>query len=203
MSTYTPYNPFTSTYPKLYPAQLIETLSSLQSCLILDTEAIGKIGKEGQCIEVSVVHYPSREVFLNTLIQPIEIEDNYENSTAYKIHGISREELERAPTFKEVWTDLLPLLVNKFGPIAAFNADYDMRSIRNTAMKNGINPPPLKATCLMKLYDSLRELDFYASLDEATQYYNIDTSKYTERHRALADTLITCDVLQAMLEEIK
>src|SRR6266446_139235 len=114
MKTYAPYNPFVSSYPRLYPEQLIETLNTLQSCFILDTESIGGIGKSGQTIEISIVHYPSREVFINSLIQPTEIESNYEQSTAFKIHGITREELERAPTFEEVWPDLLPLLTNKF-----------------------------------------------------------------------------------------
>lgn len=54
----------------------------------------------------------------------------------------------------------------------------------------------------MKLATALLQLDFfYPSLDEVCIVFDIDRSPYGETHRVLADTLVLCNVLDAIKQE--
>lgn len=193
-------NPFTMCYPRYKREQAIEVLRTLpERIAVLDTETTG-INKKGEVCELVIVEYPSRRMLFNSLIQPHD-ERGKHNVRAMEKNGITWDELLNAPTLHDVWTSMLTILVGYH--LSAFNADFDIPMLRYSIRKWGISAPRLQATCLMKLATVLAEMDYYLSLEEACTLFDVDRTPYGDTHRALADTLATCELLQKLQQHSK
>ena len=116
---------------------------------------------------------------------------DYESSKSRSISGISKSELLTAPPLPRLWAEILNILQSK--TITSFNADFDIRMIRNSARIWDIEAPILSATCLMKLTTAFLNLDFWCSLEEAASHFAVDNSI---AHRALADALVTREIVR-------
>ncbi len=184
-------SPFTSTYPRYNSWHAIQCLNQLDEFVVVDTETTG-IGKQAEVCEIAIVDFRSEAVLLDTLIQPKNLE-GYEVSKAREVNGICQADLLFAPTLFTVWTEVLRILQSRH--VTAFNSDFDLKMIRNSAHKWGIDVPPFGATCLMKLVMAYFDLDFWPSLDEAAEYFGISTAS---RHRALGDVLTTIEVVKRL-----
>lgn len=184
-------SPFTSVYPRLTRFHAMHALKNLDEFLIVDTESTG-VDKHSEITELAVVDYQTGQVLFNSLLKPYVL-DGYEKSKARGVSGISTRELLNAPTLLEVWDEVFMALQWKH--LTAFNADFDLRMIRNSAHTWGIDIPPLEGTCLMKIATAYFNLDYFVSLDEAAKHFGIDLGK---RHRALGDTLVTREVVIKM-----
>ncbi len=184
---------FTTTYPRLHRSHAVRALHQLNDFVVLDCETTG-IGKSAEVIEIAIVDYKSGEVLFNSLLRPYKLH-LYETSDASKINGITSQELNNAPTILQVWPEVVGILQSK--PITAFNTDFDLRTIRNSAFKWNIEAPILEATCIMKIATAFLNLDFWVSLDEAASLFGIKSSG---AHRALADVMTTIGVVKAMKE---
>ncbi len=182
-------SPFTSVYPRYNSWHAIQALNQLDEFIVLDTETTG-IGKQAEVCEIAIVDFRSGDVLLNTLIQPKNL-DGYEVSKAREINGISQADLLFAPTLFTVWPEVLRILQSKH--VTVFNADFDLKMVRNSAQKWGVDVPPFAATCLMKLVTAFLSLDYWLSLDEAAEYFGIATNS---RHRALGDVLTTIEIIK-------
>lgn len=190
--------PFTATYPRYSKAQALDALASLPGVLaILDTETTG-LAKKGEVCELSIVEYPSRLILFDSLIMPQDFNEK-QAKKAMEVNGITYEELAAAPTLLDVWSKVLPVLTSYH--LVVFNADFDIPMIRYSARKWGITVPSLSATCLMKLAAAYIQSDYYLSLEEICSVFNVDRSLYGITHRALADTLATCDILHRLNSE--
>jgi DNA polymerase III subunit epsilon len=143
------------------------------------------------------VDYQSGDVLFNSLLHPSTL-DIYETSRAREVSGISTMDLLQAPPLWKLWPDVLDILQAK--PVTAFNADFDIRMIRNSLIKwdSGIGVPALEATCLMKIITAYHNLDYWVSLEEAAKYFGIVN---TNSHRALADVLTTVEIVRKMKED--
>lgn len=184
--------PFTYTFPRYSKSDAIQALNQLDDFLVLDCESNG-VGKHAECTELAIVDFKTDEVLFNSLIRPYRLSEEYETSKAKEVSGISREELLHAPVLPEVWPDILAILQSKH--LTSFNVQFDIPLIRGSAQIWDIEVPPIPATCLMKITTAFLARDFYASLDEAMSYFCVDNSS---RHRALGDTLATCEIVRAM-----
>jgi DNA polymerase III subunit epsilon len=189
-------SPFTSIYPRLNRFHALHTLKNLDDFLIIDCETTG-VDKHSEITELAIVDYQSGQVMFNSLLRPYVL-DGYENSKARGVSGISTRELLNAPSLLEVWDEVFMALQWKH--LTAFNSDFDLRMIRNSAHIWGIDIPPLEATCLMKLTTAFFNLDYWLSLDEAAKHFGVDLGI---RHRALGDALVTREVVIKMKDDAR
>src|SRR5690606_105710 len=101
--------------------------------VILDTETTG-LSDDDEIIEIAIIDR-NGHVLLNTLIKPI----NPISEQAKEIHGISNEDVKNAPYWKEVWKHVLSIIEGK--KILIYNAEFDLKMIRNSCYKNNIKIP--------------------------------------------------------------
>ncbi|MFC1865011.1 3'-5' exonuclease [Chloroflexota bacterium] len=93
--------------------------------LFLDTETTG-LGLADEIVEIAIVDSDGIPL-LDTLIRPtIPVP-----SSATSIHGISQNHVSNAPSFDIIFSELLTIVENKI--LVIYNADYDIRMIRQSA----------------------------------------------------------------------
>lgn len=97
----------------------------------------------------------------NKLIKPICYP--HFNWFAQRIHGIHKEDVKDAPTFAEIWNDLLPLLNNTM--ILAHNAAFDINVLRKTLAYYKIAKPNARYMCTYILARKTWENNQKFSLD--------------------------------------
>jgi DNA polymerase III subunit epsilon len=194
--------PFTFTYPRYGRREALAVLDLLTAgpYLVLDCETTG-IGKGHEITEIAVVSGQDGEVLLNTLVQPADIE-GYASGEAARITGITADALRAAPQLAEIWPLISKLLTAvRPGAIVAYNASFDLPMIRRSARRYGLDVPPPRATCAMRLYSAWAEADDWYTLDEAAALVGIDRTTYGPTHTALADALTTAELIRRMHEQ--
>jgi DNA polymerase-3 subunit epsilon len=65
------------------------------------------------------------------------------------VHGISAEDTELAPDFREVWFELQPILAE--GPLLAHNASFDMRVLRSLIGSLELPAPAIRYACTVSM----------------------------------------------------
>lgn len=153
--------------------------------VILDTETTGL---EGEIIELAVIDHQGN-VLLNTRLKP---DDYTKPNAATSIHGITPEMVADAPTFADIYGQLLNAVKGK--TVIIYNRDFDVPLLKYTRQKWHLPRLPVKAyECAMLWY---------------AQWYG-DWSHYWEsykwqplggNHSALGDCRATLETLQAMAE---
>lgn len=156
--------------------------------LILDTETSGL---EGEIIEIAVITHTGR-VLLNTRIKPKRPEEIIE-SRAYDIHGIHPDDLKDAPTFPQVYDQLVWLLWGR--RVVIYNAQFDVGRLEHDCgdwWGWGLPKLRFKKTCAMLMY-SRWEGDY-------SEYWG--DFKWQKLpggdHSALGDCLATLRVMKEM-----
>jgi DNA polymerase-3 subunit epsilon len=165
--------------------------------VFLDTETTG-LGPEAEICEIAVIDHQGRTL-LDSLVkprQPIPQE-------ATDVHGICNADVAVAPQLPDLWGHLTFLLIVK--PVVIYNADYDLRLIRQSAAAWDLTVPELRAGCAMKLYAR-----FYGEWNDARGSYRwqrlIDAARQCglpipmNLHRAAADAELTRLLLRHMAE---
>lgn len=190
------YDPFTLRYPRWGRAEAVATLADLTHYAVLDIESTG-IGKSADVVEIAVVRQDGR-MLLDTLICPPKVAE-FDGSKAQEVNHISAAEFVKAPALAKVWPKLTGLLADN--RTVAFNADFDIRVLRNSAQRQGLSVPLLYATDAMKLAQAFWELDFYPSLDEAIKLAGMTRpAEQGPAHRAAADAVITARLVHRLRE---
>jgi len=69
-------------------------------------------------------------------------------------------------------------------PVIIYNADYDMRMIRQMVERYGLQMPAVTSHCLMKKYSEYCGCSRYLKLDAACLHFDV---RRKNSHRALAD----------------
>ncbi len=164
--------------------------------LFLDTETTG-VRSSAEVIEICLIDHQGTVLF-NSLVRPrVPIPPE-----STQIHGISNAMVALAPTWSELWPQVQPILES--GPIGIYNADFDMRLIRQTHVQQGLPWPqgPITAFCIMLLYaqfygdwDPQRNGYRWQSLEKARQRFNLPIPN---SHCAKDDALLA----RAVLEQI-
>jgi len=98
---------------------------------ILDTETTG-LGEDDEVIEISIID-PEGRLLYHGRVRPAKRHKIPEEATA--IHGIRMEDLAGAPTWPECWEKIAEAVRGR--AIITYNAEYDRRIIRQTALRNG------------------------------------------------------------------
>jgi DNA polymerase-3 subunit epsilon len=112
---------------------------------LLDTETTG-LDSDAQIVQLAVVS-PTGEILLTTLVKPsIPIP-----AEASAIHGITNEHVAAAPTFPEVYPQLVALLAGR--DVVAYNAAFDRSMVHAARRRYGLPRLGVKSwQCAMQQY---------------------------------------------------
>lgn len=169
--------------------------------LIVDTETTGFLNDpNGQIIEIAVINQDG-EIILSSLVKP----DCAVPAKASAVHGLYDRDLQSAPTFAEVWPELLTILV-QYSLVYAYNVVFDQGMLLKTARHYGLDIPDwLPAQewrCMMEAY-AVYHGDWhewhrsytYQKLSVACATLSVPLS---ETHRATGDALNTLGLMRAL-----
>ena len=173
------------------------TPQKLNDFVILDTETTG-LDEDAEIVEIAIIDNHGNVLF-NSYIKPSQPID--ENSVAVGIHGITNATVANAPTWREAYPKILPILLSK--AVVIYNAQYDTRLINQTNAKYGLGNVHLNAHCAMLKYaEFYGEENYYSggyrwqSLAKAMQ--QTGNQFKGKAHSALADCLAVFDILLYM-----
>ena len=171
--------------------------------LILDTETTG-LGADAEVVELAVIDCTGA-VLLDTLVRPsgrVPVE-------ATAIHGITDAMLVDAPPWSEIHDQFYRLIAGR--QVVAYNAEFDVRLLEQTARRYVGNEPGLEFvpldqvaafSCAMQAY-----AEFYGEWSNEKGRYrwqNLVNAAQQQSvmvenaHRALGDCLMTLGIIRAM-----
>ena len=117
------------------------------------------------------------------------------NNFNVRIHGIKPKDVENAPELNELWTEIEPIINDKF--VIAHNARFDIGVLRKTLDYYSIMYPSMDYTCSYILSKSLwKGLPSY-NLKSLCRQHNIDF----EHHRAGQDSKACAELTLKIFEE--
>ena len=104
--------------------------------------------KRASACAVGVVVVENDEIVqvVEHLIQPKEVRFSYHNT---RIHGITAEDVQDAPTLTDIWGDIWSLLEGKL--VVAHNAGFDFSVLRHSLHANDIEFPELSYLCTVNI----------------------------------------------------
>lgn len=114
--------------------------------IFLDTETTG-ISPNDVVIEVGVVDRDGARLYESLVKPSVPLP-----AESIAVHGITETMLIDAPSWKDVWEALYPVLEGRY--IGAYNADFDLRMLQQTHRHYGLAWPldDQHFFCVMKLY---------------------------------------------------
>ena len=140
--------------------------------------------KENAPVSLAIACYENnKRVFAKYyLINPqAEIE-----SGAYKVHGISQEEVKNAPIFSDVWKEIRPYIENSVS--ICHNAKYDVdRVLIPTLKRYNIPVPTLEKLCTRDNARAILPKQKSYTLDALCDYFGIVCENH---HTASFDTMM-------------
>jgi len=150
---------------------------------ILDTETTGLYGAEP--VEIAAI-----DLFGNVLAS-LRVKPSIPiTQGAINIHGITNEAVKDAPTFADVYEDFYWALGDRI--LLIYNAQYDIRVLKNACKVYGLKYPDLQAECVMLQYS-----EFVGEWNH--RYGNYKCQKLPSGdHSALGDCRATLNVIKRM-----
>jgi DNA polymerase III subunit epsilon len=112
--------------------------------LVLDLETTG-LSSSSEIIEIAVVDAGGSVIFNQRVMPKGRIPKR-----ATEIHGIDRKALKGQPTWPEIAGRVTALLKDR--PVLTYNAEFDLRLLRQTFKKWGLPPMPIEGHCVMLAY---------------------------------------------------
>jgi DNA polymerase III epsilon subunit-like protein len=158
-------------------------------CVLLDTETTG-LGYDAEVIELAVLS-SSGETLLDTLIRP---QSGFIPARVSAVHGLTMADVEDAPGFADVYDELLRITAGK--AVLAWNASFDERMVRQSAVRWGLRERVNGFECSMRLYAlSCRLRGGRAQLERVARVTGVLQNE-AQSHRALEDARISLGVLR-------
>ena len=130
---------------------------------------------------------------INQLIKPTP---NYYDGINISIHGITKDMTANAPTFSELWPDLLPIFKN--ADIVAHNASFDFSALRYVLEAYHIEFPVLNYYCTMMLSKKLYPHLENHKLPTVCDHLNISDLQH---HDAESDALACAKIMLQILKD--
>jgi DNA polymerase-3 subunit epsilon len=159
----------------------------LRNALLWDTETTGR-DAAAEVIDIGACRMDGT-VVLNTLIRP----EGKISSGASLVHGIMAADVERAPSWAEVWPSIEAALAET-DLIIAYNDAFDRRLIAQACFMAGLPEPNLPPALKPELM--IRFANWVGDWDAKWNHYK--WHKLESGHRALGDTLAMIKVLEKM-----
>ena len=166
--------------------------------VILDTETTG-LDNNAEIIEISIIDM-NGNILLDTLVKPSEPMPDW--CEAVHIHGINNEMLADEPTWKEIYSRVFEILSGK--NVVIYNAEYDLRLIRQTCSKYTLKAPIETAFCAMKYFSEWYGEESYRFPGEYHRQSLYKAVQFTGnrfdgvQHRSLTDCKAVLAVLKSM-----
>lgn len=160
--------------------------------VFLDTETTG-LDDSSEVIEIAIVDR-SGFVLVDSLVKPA----GPIPGAAAAIHGITCERLIDAPSWPEFFPRVASICSGR--KVVVYNAEYDLRLIRQTCNRSGISPVNARFHCAMQAFAWFygkpppRGRPRYLSLQVAAQAFSLEIPE----HRALGDAVACLGVVRGM-----
>ena len=169
--------------------------------VVLDTETTGlEVEQQHRVIEIGCVELFNRRLTGRRFHRYLNPERDIDEG-AQAVHGLSREQLSKEPTFAQIQAEFLEFVQG--AELVIHNAPFDVAFLDAEFGRLGVKPaPPLKVTDLCRVLDTLalaRQMHpgQRNSLDALCKRYSVDNS-HREYHGALLDARILAEVYLAM-----
>ena len=151
--------------------------------VVLDTETTG-LDDNAEVIQIGILGLDGT-VLMNTLVQcQGDIPDD-----AIEIHGITKAMLSDAPTWPEIHDSVVNLLQGAEYTVI-YNARFDVRLMRQTAARYGLELPPYPTKCAMYQFAQRHNDGQRIKLTEAACWMGVDISEM-QAHSAIDDCEMT------------
>lgn len=152
----------------------------------LDTETTSFLG---QVIDLALVGTRGNVLYSGLLRPTCSI-----SPKSQKVHGISWEMVQHAPTFRDEW----PAIREAFGDraIIGWNMEFDGERVEQTAGVWRVQLPQIQSYCLMKGYTQFKWLARHAKLEVACRREGLDLGE--QEHRALSDTMAVYELARKL-----
>jgi DNA polymerase-3 subunit epsilon len=169
--------------------------------VVLDTETTGlEVEQQHRVIEIGCVELLNRRLTGRRFHRYLNPERDIDEG-AQAVHGLSREQLSKEPTFAQVHAEFLEFVQG--AELVIHNAPFDVAFLDAEFGRLGMAAAaPLKVTDLCRVLDTLalaRQMHpgQRNSLDALCKRYSVDNS-HREYHGALLDARILAEVYLAM-----
>src|SRR6202795_2545296 len=175
--------------------------------VVLDTETTGlEVEQQHRVIEIGCVELFNRRLTGRRVHRYLNPERDIDEG-AQAVHGMSREQLSKEPTFAQIHAEFLEFVQG--AELVIHNAPFDVAFLDAEFGRLGRNvAAPTAPTAPMKVGDFCRVLDTLAlarqmhpgqrnSLDALCKRYSVDNS-HRDYHGALLDARILAEVYLAM-----
>jgi len=170
---------------------------NLPNLIILDSETTG-LGPNDEIIELTVITTDGTPL-IDTLIKPTQPIPQ----DATDIHGITNADVQDAPSWAEIYPQLVGLQLNH--TLGIYNASFDIQMIQQSCHANRLAFQPIQdSVCLMRWYAELwgdvrRDGNYqWQSLVKAADQQGVYFDDLTP-HRALSD----CELTRRLLLKTK
>lgn len=175
---------------KVTKQQVIEYANKIlkKNPVYLDTETTG-LEETDEIIEIAIVNHQGKVIYASFIKPSRTIPED-----SIRVHHITNEMVEDAPTWPEAWPKIKQLLIGQ--PIGMYNAKFDVRMIEQTLKIYDI---PLKeklhAFDILKIYSDFRGV--WDHRKRAMRRFRLETAgedmgiDIPNSHRAADDTLLT------------
>jgi DNA polymerase-3 subunit epsilon len=166
--------------------------------VVLDTETTGLDAPEIVSVAVIDSH---RRTLINEFVHPAKpIEPG-----ASRITGITDEMVHDRAEFPTIYQALFEALDGRL--VTIYNADYDLRVLRNTCNRYNLDMPKFESWCVMEWFarvygkwDRYRADYSWQKLSAAAKYFRVEQ---TDAHDALGDCLTTQRIIEAGLDRAR
>jgi DNA polymerase-3 subunit epsilon len=169
--------------------------------VVLDTETTGlEVEQQHRVIEIGCVELLNRRLTGRRFHRYLNPERDIDEG-AQAVHGLSREQLSKEPTFAQIHAEFLEFVQG--AELVIHNAPFDVAFLDAEFGRLGMaGAAPLKVTDLCRVLDTLalaRQMHpgQRNSLDALCKRYSVDNS-HREYHGALLDARILAEVYLAM-----
>jgi DNA polymerase-3 subunit epsilon len=169
--------------------------------VVLDTETTGlEVEQQHRVIEIGCVELFNRRLTGRRFHRYLNPERDIDEG-AQAVHGLSREQLSKEPTFAQIHAEFLEFVQG--AELVIHNAPFDVAFLDAEFGRLGVAAAaPLKVTDLCRVLDTLalaRQMHpgQRNSLDALCKRYSVDNS-HREYHGALLDARILAEVYLAM-----
>lgn len=176
--------------------EVIRLWCEQDNILIVDTETTG-LEPSDEILEFAACDLTGNAMF-ESLIRPTKKKSW---KTAQSIHGISASDVETAPTWVQVASAIEDLLRDRM--VLIYNAQYDVRLIRQSAQAAAVMPPVLSAECVMLQFARWRGIRSWRhqswkwhKLDVAAK--DVGVKRVGRAHRAMSDAQLTAAIVRAI-----
>lgn len=136
---------------------------NLDRLVILDTETTG-VGDDDEIIDIALLDGNGRTLYNSLVSATIPISKRAED-----IHGITNRMLVDAPSWKEVYKDIHPLLEDKI--VLIYNSQFDIGKMKFLCQKYKLPFFNFEEVCMRLLFHDLLQTDrFFVSLQKLVSF---------------------------------